>query len=177
MTVGNGKGAGKCPHNCSTCRSIELGLSGRALTQSELILVHGGLREPSREGRLVYSDETREAELARDVAHVAHEDALRRCYEATARADNEQWKARRLPAGQAWGRQQEIQAAVAEARAELDEVGELLIQAGRRYRSLAQRDAEQHRLASAAESAATQRASRTSEKRQRRAGALARLWG
>jgi hypothetical protein len=175
---GNGVASSRCPHDCPRCRAIELGLGNKPLTSGEFVAVHAGLVEPSREGRVVWSQETLEAQLAVEVAHVAYEEAGRMQRDLLARAEHETRKVERLDQGGQSPRLREIELAVDAAREELDDARKRLYAASVRYRALADADSARHRqeqLRQMYESAAAERAGLRDAKKVGRKGVLQRF--
>jgi hypothetical protein len=125
---------GTCPHGCVRCRAIEMGLSGRGLTQEELIAVGGGLVEPSQEGRVEWSAETAEAALSVEVGEVAYEKATQ------AQGD----VLRKLAAARSGQERDRLEEALRFAQDDREEAGTALSVARTRYHSLAQRDSQLH---------------------------------
>jgi hypothetical protein len=175
---GNGNGKGRkttCPHNCRRCRAIELGLGGRGLTSDELILVAGGLVEPSREGRVQWSEETLEAQLAMDIAQLAYEHAEREYGQRLGKVAAEKRRVRRERASggtvEFSPRYRQLQAAEEAAKGELREAQERLRQANRLYYELNDRDSRAHRAAQMREAREQQEAERkTARAAERSAG-------
>lgn len=173
---GNGRSAGMCPHGCSRCRAIEAGLAGRPLEQKEFILVSGGLIEPSREGRVQWSQKTLDAALAADVAQVAFEDAQRTWVETGALVEAEKAKLRVREGVEDRPLDGKYEEALHTARADLEEASERLRACRSRYHELAARDSYRHGQAGYEADMVTQEATRQARKTTRR-GALTRLRG
>jgi hypothetical protein len=68
--------ATRCPHKCSICRAIEVGLDHRPLTSDELLQITGPLVEPSNGHGVIWSPETADAADALDVAYLERDAAL-----------------------------------------------------------------------------------------------------
>lgn len=128
--------AAKCPHNCVRCRATELGLAGRALTQAEMILVHGGLAEKSNGHRVQWSVETADAAAALDVAQIERDDAYRTLCDVHASLQRE--GSRR--GGRESERYQELAAAKHVALLELDEAEDRLCKLRSQYHELVHLD-------------------------------------
>jgi hypothetical protein len=177
---GNGASGQGCPHDCVRCRAIEAGLDSRPLTQSEFLSIHE-LVESSREDRVEWSQETREAQLAAEVAQIAYEDARREWLAVTEKAEAaRQDELRWLNDLEKQRREQEIERAQRGAREELEQQEKALLAARIRYHDLAGRDSETHRravLAASVAAADARREERLSETRKLRRGAIVRLVG
>jgi len=171
---GNGRVEGTCPHACGTCRAIEAGLAGRPLAPDEFIIVSGGLVEQSREGRVEWSQETVDAQLAADVAQVAYESASRSWVEVDGLISSEEAKFRHFEGGERVMRKHEVEEAARVARADLEEAKKRLSACRARYHELAASESWRHGQALYAADQAQQEATRDARLAAKR-GTLARL--
>jgi hypothetical protein len=158
-------------------RAHALGLSA-PFAPKDFIAIHGGVIEPSREGRVAWAPDTAEAALKLDQAQAAFEAASNAHSEILAGLSERQRKARRLEGSERAAEMQRVASLKSEARVEYEESFDRLRAARRRHSELVQRDSRVHSQTLMREDRdrqATQREAAKKAARDERRGVVARL--